>query len=196
MLDLEIVQIGDPVLRHPAKELSAQEILSPEIQELIEKMKAAMRAAPGVGLAAPQIGRAIQLAVIEDMSHAHLTEQQLIEQQLIERERSLVPFHEIINPRLFVEKNSEKADFFEGCLSVPDLLAVVPRAKSVRVECLNERAEPVVIHAKGWYARILQHEIDHLCGTVFLDKARMHTLTTFQNHTNYWQGKNLCKVDE
>src|SRR5205823_3008175 len=100
---------------------------------------------------------------IEDKAeyHTHSTPE-----QIRERERVAVPFHVIINPVLHIEGES-RAEFFEGCLSVPELIGVVPRAKKVRVTCLNERAQPITIHATGWYARILQHEIDHLQGTLF-----------------------------
>ena len=185
---LSIVHTGDPVLRKPARPLSTEEILSPEIQALIQDMKIAMRRAPGVGLAAPQIGKSIQLVVIEDENHSHLTPE-----QLIERDRKRIAFHVLINPKLYIE-GSETAEFFEGCLSMPDFVAIVPRAKSVRVECLNERAEPVVISAQGWYARILQHEIDHLNGTLYIDRAFLPTLTTDENFTNNWKGKSTQEV--
>jgi len=168
---LAIVQVGDPVLRRRARELSLEEITSPEIQDLIEMMKVTMRAAPGVGLAAPQIGKSLQLAVIEDMNHSHLDPE-----TLSERNRYPVPFHVIINPRLHVEESIPNVEFFEGCLSVPKFSGVVPRAESVRVECLNEQGKPITIRAKGWYARILQHEIDHLNGTLYLDKVQIPTL--------------------
>ena len=174
---LDIVQVGDSVLRRPARELSSSEILSSEIQNLIEMMKTTMRAASGVGLAAPQVGKDIQLAVIEDVDHSHLNAQ-----KLRERHRYPVPFHVIINPRIYIEENSHKLEFFEGCLSIPGLVAMVPRAESVRVECLNERAELVVIHATGWYARILQHEIDHLNGMLYIDRAILSTLSTEENY--------------
>lgn len=187
-LKLEIVQVGDPVLRKPARELTVEEIKSSEIQNLIEQMKAAMRAAPGVGLAAPQVGRGIQLIVIEDVDHANLTPA-----QLIERDRYKVPFHVVINPRLYTGEGG-KAEFFEGCLSVPQFLGVVPRAKSVRVECLNERAELVEIHATGWYARILQHEVDHLNATLFIDRALQPTLMTEENYMKLWKGKSIAEI--
>jgi peptide deformylase len=117
-----------------------------------------MHEAPGVGLAAPQVGVSIQLAVIEDQPEylAHHSAEELATLQ-----RSAVPFHVIINPKLtLLDKGS--AQFFEGCLSVEGYQAVVERALDVRVECLNERAEEITINAHGWYARILQHEIDHL----------------------------------
>lgn len=188
MHKLDIVQVGDPVLRQVARELSKEEILSPEIQNLIQDMKTIMRAAPGVGLAAPQIGRPIQLAVIEDMDHTHLTAE-----QLLERERYKVPFHVIINPRIYLEEG-ETAEFMEGCLSVPSFVGVVPRAKSVRVVCLNERAEQVVIEARGWHARILQHEIDHLNATLYIDRAFLPTIMTEESYVKLWKGKNIKEI--
>lgn len=189
MRKLDIVQVGHPVLRQTARELSFEEIISPEIQNLIEAMKATMRAAPGVGLAAPQIGKSLQLAIIEDMDHSHLSAE-----QLAERNRYLVPFHVIINPRIYIEEFTDKIEFFEGCLSVPEFVGVVPRAESVRVECLNERGEPVVIQAKGWYARILQHEIDHLNGTLYIDKAQLPTLMTTENYVKLYNNKSVKEI--
>jgi len=186
--NLDIVKVGDPVLREPARVLSIDEILSPEIQNLIQEMKATMRAAPGVGLAAPQIGKPLQLIVVEDMDHSHLTAE-----QLAERDRTMVPFHVIINPHIFLDL-SETVEFFEGCLSVPQFVGIVPRAKSVRVECLNEKAEPIVIHAKGWYARILQHEIDHLNATLYVDRVLTPTLMTEENYVRFWKGKKIQEI--
>lgn len=187
---LNIVQVGDLVLRKKAKELTKEEILSSEIQNLIENMKLTMRSAPGVGLAAPQIGLPLQLIVIEDMDHSHLTQQ-----QLVERERFKVPFHVIINPKLYLE-GKETAEFFEGCLSVPECIGIVPRAKEVRVECLNEKGEPVVINAKGWYARILQHEIDHINGILYIDKAILRSLMTGENFMKLWKDKSPKEILE
>lgn len=187
---LQIVEIGDPVLREPARVLSKEEIKSPEIQVLIEKMIATLRAAPGVGLAAPQIGRNIQLIVIEDMDHSHLTAE-----QLKERERDPVPLHVLINPKLYIEKG-ETTQFFEGCLSIPKLIGVVPRAKSVRVEYLNERGDVMTMNARGWYARILQHEIDHLHGILYIDRALPRTLMTEDNYVRLWKGKSIKEIVE
>ena len=136
-----------------------------------------LRAAPGVGLAAPQIGESIQLAVIEDRID-YLEE--MSPEKLAELQRSPVDFHVIINPNLTTIGKTVLA-FFEGCLSVAGFAAVVPRAQSVRVECLNERAEPITITAHGWYARILQHEIDHLNGTLYIDRMQTRTFTSVDN---------------
>lgn len=188
---LHIVQVGDSVLRKPTRALSTDEILSSEIQNLIEMMKVTMRAAPGVGLAAPQIGQSLQLVVVEDVDQSHLTPQ-----QLLERDRHPVPFHVIINPRMYIEESSGKIEFFEACLSIPGFMAVVPRAESVRVECLNERAEPVIIRAKGWYARILQHEIDHLNGTLYVDRAILPTMMAEDTYIKLWKGKSVGQIKE
>lgn len=186
---LEIVQMGHPVLREPARTLSKEEILSPQIQQLIEMMKMTM-SGTGVGLAAPQIGYPLQVAVIEDREEYHKA---LSHEILKERERAPIPFHVIINPKITLDE-SETVEFFEGCLSVDDCFGVVPRARSVRVECLNEKAEPVVIEAKGWYARILQHEIDHLFGTLFLDRVITKSLTTEENFGKYWRNRPIAEV--
>ena len=188
-MKLEIVQAGDPVLRTQSRPLTKQEISSPQIQQLIELMRDTMREAPGVGLAAPQIGLPIQLAVIED-PEKYLS--QLSEEQLARLQRSPVPFHVIINPKLTLLDDSS-AQFFEGCLSVEGYQAVVGRSLNVGVECLNERGEEVTIDAHGWYARILQHEIDHLNGTLYIDRMKTRSLTTSEN-MRFWHNKSIQQV--
>jgi peptide deformylase len=187
---LPIVQAGDPVLRRLARPLRPNEIRSREIRELIEQMKETMYAAPGVGLAAPQIGQGIQLAVIEDRPEYT---REWTAQQLADRERQPVPFHVIINPKITLLGN-ERVEFFEGCLSLTDLMALVPRARKVRVECLDEKSEAKVIEASGWYARILQHEIDHLGGTMYVDHMYPRTLMTVENYTTHWREKTMAEL--
>jgi len=160
--------------------LDPAEIATPEIQQLIELMRETMRRAPGVGLAAPQIGLSLQLAVIEDTGESELTE------------RVPVPFHVIANPRL--ELGHDLVDFYEGCLSVEGYQAIVPRARSARVHALNHKGESVVIDASGWYARILQHEIDHLGGTLYVDRMRPRTMSTARNFSRYWAGVPIAEV--
>ena len=176
-MKLKIVQAGEPVLRERGRELTKDEIKSPQIQQLIELMRETMHEAPGVGLAAPQVGVSLQLAVIEDQPEylAHHSADELAETQ-----RAVVPFHVIINPKLTLLGN-ESAQFFEGCLSVEGFQAIVERSLNVRVECLNERGEEITINAHGWYARILQHEIDHLNGTLYIDRMKTRTFTTSEN---------------
>lgn len=189
-MTLEIVQAGNPVLRKQGRQLTREEISSPSIQELIELMRETMRDAPGVGLAAPQIGESIQLAVIEDRAE-YLRD--LSEEQLARLQRSAIPFHVIINPKLSFLDNSS-AQFFEGCLSLEGYQAVVDRALNVRVECLNERGEEITINAQGWYARILQHEIDHLNGTMYVDRMKTRTLMTVENAHRFWSGQSVQQI--
>jgi peptide deformylase len=111
---LEIVQAGDPVLRQRARPLSPKEIASKEIRSLIESMRECMYEAPGVGLAAPQVGLSLQLAVIEDRPDYH---KDVPVEHLQERERRPVPFHVIINPTI-TAAGTEPVEFFEGCLSL------------------------------------------------------------------------------
>lgn len=187
---LKIAQVGEPVLRQQARELSIEEIVSAETQALIVHMRETMRDAPGVGLAAPQVGIPLQLAVIEDPED--LLSAMPVE-QLAERERRPVSFHVIVNPKI-VPSGDETVDFFEGCLSLAGFSAVVPRARKVRVECLDEQGRPQVIEASGWYARILQHEIDHLHGTLYIDRMRTRTFMSLDNFNRFWKGKPIGEI--
>jgi peptide deformylase len=178
---LKVVQVGDPVLRQAARPVAVEELRSAEIQRLIEFMRETMRDAPGVGLAAPQVGVPLQIAVIEDRAELLAS---IAPERLTERGRRPVPFHVIVNPMIALE--GEPVAFFEGCLSLEGYAALVPRAPRVRVECLNERGEQTAIVADGWYARILQHEIDHLAGTLYIDRMESRTFTAIENHKRHW----------
>jgi peptide deformylase len=181
---LKIVQVGDPVLRRVARKLKVDEIASDEIQSLIALMRETMRDAPGVGLAAPQVGVSLQIAVIEDKEE-YLKD--ISAEQLAERERQPVPFHAIINPTLTLEADPA-VDFYEGCLSLAGFSALVPRARRVRVDCWDEHGAPKTIEASGWYARILQHEIDHLRGGLYIDRMHSRTFTSLDNWNRHWKG--------
>jgi peptide deformylase len=186
----EIVQVGNPILRQRARPLSVAEIAGKEIQNLIESMHTCMREAPGVGLAAPQVGLSLQLAVIEDRADYH---KDVLAEQLRERDRLPVSFHVIINPTL-TEIDPEKVEFFEGCLSLAGFSALVPRARSVRVECLDEQGKKRVIEASGWYARILQHEIDHLNGGLYIDRMHSRTFTNAENLAQFWKAQPVSEI--
>jgi peptide deformylase len=185
-----IVQVGDPVLRRRARDLSVEEIRSDEIQELVVAMRDAMRAAPGVGLAAPQIGLPLRIAVVED--RAEYLEGASAE-TLAERERAPVAFHVVVNPRLTIVDETP-VEFYEGCLSFAGFVGLVSRARAVRVDALDERGEPVTIEASGWHARILQHEIDHLDGIVCVDRMWLRSLTTVENYASFWAGESASAV--
>jgi len=187
---LKIVQVGEAVLRAGARELTREEIRGDEIQRLIRDMRETMHDAPGVGLAAPQVGLPLQLAVIEDREEYLKT---IPAEELAEKERMPVPFHVVINPRVEIIGN-ETVEFFEGCLSLAGFSALVTRGRQVRVCYLDELGEEKSVVASGWYARILQHEIDHLRGTIYIDKMRSRSFTSIENGTRFWKGKSTTEI--
>jgi peptide deformylase len=187
---LKIAGVGEPVLRQRARPITSKEIRSAEIQHLIEHMRETMNDAPGVGLAAPQVGMPLQLAVVEDKEEYFAG---FSPEQIGERERRPVPFHVIINPELQLLSPGD-VEFFEGCLSLPGYTAIVPRAREVRVQCLDQNGAAKVIEASGWYARILQHEIDHLQGTLYLDRMLSRTFCSLDLHSRFWKNKTVAEV--
>jgi peptide deformylase len=187
---LKIVQVGEPVLRQRARPLLQEEIALPETQQLIVWMHETMRDAPGVGLAAPQIGLPLQLAVIEDRPEYT---KDVGADRLAERERLAVSFQVLINPSI-VEQSEQQVEFFEGCLSLGGFSALVKRSRQVAVEYWDERGEPQRIEAQGWYARILQHEIDHLGGALYVDRMHSASLTSVDNFTRHWKGKSIAEI--
>jgi len=183
----KIVQVGDPVLRQRARELSLDELASPAIQDMIVRMRDTMRDAPGVGLAAPQIAESLQLVVIEDPPNLHAG---LTPEQLAARERAAVPFHVLVNPRL-TPVGDDRIAAYEGCLSFSGFVMIVPRWRQVRIEALDEHGAPFSQLASGWYARILQHEVDHLRGVVCCDRMISRTLTTTENQARHWRHQSV-----
>jgi peptide deformylase len=182
---LKIVQVGEPVLRQRARPLLQEEIALPETQQLIAWMHETMRDAPGVGLAAPQVGLPVQLAVIEDRPEYS---KDISADRLAERGRQPVPFQVLINPRI-IEQSDQQAEFFEGCLSLAGFSALVKRSSHITVECLDERGQSRRIEAQGWYARILQHEIDHLHGSLYIDRMDSRSFMTVDNLTRHWKDR-------
>lgn len=158
-----IVRAGHPVLRAVAQPYDGQ-LAGDELAGLLALMQRVMRAAPGVGLAAPQIGLPLALAVIEDPTGGDP-----------DRERVPVPFRALVNPS-YQGLGAQRAAFAEGCLSVPGYAAVVARHRTVRLVGHDETGAPLDETLVGWPARIVQHEIDHLAGTLYLDTADLRTL--------------------
>ncbi|RIJ76437.1 peptide deformylase [Nakamurella silvestris] len=176
---IPIVTAGNTVLRRPAEPYDGQ-LGDDLLSELIEAMRVCMHEAPGVGLAAPQIGIPLQIAVLEDPA--------TIPPELAAyRHRYPLDFRVIVNPR-YTAVGTERAAFYEGCLSVPGYQAVVDRPASVLLECLDENGTAVQEQFDGWSARIVQHETDHLGGTLYLDKALTRSLTDNDQYTSLWGG--------
>lgn len=185
-----IVQTGDAVLRTPARAVTSEEIGTPEFQALVARMIAAMRAAPGVGLAAPQLGIPLRIFVLED--RAELQAKQTPD-ELRERERVPFPVRVFINP-IVTPVGEDRATFFEGCLSVRGFAALVERAREVEVQGLDEHAQPHVWRVRGWPARILQHEFDHLEGRLYLDRMMTRSFSTLDAVKARFAGKPIAEI--
>jgi len=149
----EIVTIPNSVLRRKARKVTE---FGPELQTLLDDMVDTMRAAPGVGLAGPQVGVPLRVIVVE----------------YGEREEDGVPprLYKVVNPEI-VRASAETEMGAEGCLSIPGYLGDVERSVAVTVKGFNSQGKPIRIKAGGWLARIFQHEIDHLDGILFTDRA-------------------------
>lgn len=172
-----IVQAGDPVLRQQAQPLDGQ-LSADELAALTGLMGEVMRAAPGVGLAAPQLGIPLQLAVLEDLH-------QVTEEVAVVRARTTLPFMVISNPR-YRALGTETASFYEGCLSMSGWQAVVERPLRVRLDYQDLAGAPRSQEFSGWPARIVQHETDHLAGTLYIDKALTRSLADNGEYSRRW----------
>ncbi|KAA8889484.1 peptide deformylase [Nocardia colli] len=171
-----LTSMGDPVLRRPAEPVTGQ-IDTALLKELSELMLATMHATHGVGLAAPQIGIPLRIAVIGDTA-------EIPEDVAAARKRIPVPDYTIINPLYTAEKDS--VAFYEGCLSMPGYQAVVPRPETVHAEYDDLDGVRQVERITGWPARIFQHETDHLVGTIYIDKALTRSLTSNETYLSRW----------
>ena len=174
---LPIVTAGDPVLRTPADHYDGQ--LGAELlTDLIDAMRETMYAAPGVGLAAPQVGVPLALAVLADAAA-------VAPEIAVARDRHPVPFRVIVNP-WYEPVGTARARFYEGCLSVPGYQAVTERAHRVRMRCTDEHGNAVDEELSGWPARIVAHETDHLAGVLYLDRAELRSLASTAEYLARW----------
>ncbi|GAA2901185.1 peptide deformylase [Nonomuraea rubra] len=170
-----VTQIGDPVLRRPAERYDGQ-LPDALLRELLDAMFLHLPGV-GVGLAAPQVGIPLALAVIED--HAEVPAE-----VAAERERAPQPPLELVNP-VVTALGSRYHAFYEGCLSVEGLTAVVPRHTLVRLSASDGGGRPYELELSGWPARIAQHETDHLNGVLYLDRAEPRSLSTVANYERF-----------
>lgn len=166
---LKIAKLGNPILRKVAVPVDVREIKSLELQRLIDEMFETMYDEPGIGLAAPQVSRSIQLAVMGCEGEGGFPETVLI------------------NPSILYY-GPQQVENWEGCLSVDGLRGKVTRPSLVRVKALDREGRPMDFEATGLYALCIQHEMDHLIGKVFLDRMTdLSTLTQLQEFSQYWQ---------
>ncbi len=171
-----IVTAGHPVLRWPAQDYDGQ-LDDGTLKHLIATMRRVMHAAPGVGLAAPQIGIPLRIAVLEDPG---VTDPAVAEA----RSRTPLPFTVIINPSYEPNGNGKDA-FYEGCLSVPGYQAVVERHSRITATYTQPDGSTVTAGCEGWPARIVQHETDHLDGMLYLDRAILRSLSATAEHARW-----------
>jgi peptide deformylase len=192
MAGLAIVQVGTPVLRERAQNVAVSRMSSPEFAALCEAMVATMREAPGVGLAAPQVGLGLRMFVMEDKPEyvANLTPE-----ENAERERDAVPLRIFVNPAL-TPIGEAKVGFFEGCLSVEGYVAYVERYAEVEVSGLDEKGQPQTMRARGWPARILQHELDHLEGTLYIDRMLTRSFSEADLFKAVYGNKSIAEIRE
>ena len=166
-----IVTLPEPVLRRKARPVVR---FDKDLQTLIDDMVETMREAPGVGLAAPQVGiseRVIVVEYAEPLTPTPLPEGEGQGVREGEEPKEVKPkLYVMVNPEI-LKTSQETVLGVEGCLSIPGLVGEVERFSAVQVKGLNRRGQPMKVRAEGWLARIFQHEIDHLNGVVFPDRA-------------------------
>jgi len=157
---LKVARMGHPVLRQKAREITKKEIGSPELARVIEDMIETMHEYSGIGLAAPQVHHSVQLALIE-----------------FEEDNERYPdmgkqaLQVLINPKITILDEKEQA-YWEGCLSVPEMRGLVHRPRKIRVDYLDQKGAKKHVVAQGFLATVFQHELDHLAGTLYIDKIK------------------------
>ncbi len=179
----EVVQIGDPVLRERSRELSPAEIASPEIQQLIDDLIETKRATNGAGIAANQVGEAVRVAIVE-----------VEEGNPRYPYKPPVPLTVIINPTI-EPIGDETIEINEGCLSVPDLRGNLPRHLEIRVRYLDREGAEHDEVKRGLEAGTFQHEVDHLDGTLFVDRADPRTFATWEQFDRHQRDEFVRRVE-
>jgi peptide deformylase len=176
---LKVARIGHPVLRAAAKPVPKSAFRDALFQKLVDDMRETMYEYEGVGLAGPQVHESLRLAVIEVPGSD-------------DRARAEVPFMVLVNP-VVTPIGVEREAGWEGCLSVPDLRGVVPRLKRLKLDALDRHGKPYSLEAQDFFARVIQHECDHLDGNVYLDRmSDMRSLTfikEFEDHVHRHEGE-------
>jgi peptide deformylase len=179
----QVVEIGDPVLRQRARELSREEISSPEIQTLVDDLIETKRATNGAGIAAPQVGESVRVAIVE-----------------VEEGNPRYPYKPpepltvLINPTL-QPVDDETMEIIEGCLSVPNLRGSLPRHLTVRVRYLDREGDEHEEVKRGLTAGTYQHEVDHLDGVLFVDRADPRTFATWEQFDRHQKDEFLRRVE-
>ncbi len=174
--------MGHPVLRARAKAIAPAEIKSPRIQQLIDDMFETMHEYQGVGLAAPQVHVGLRLFVAGFESEREGSK---------EDDDRNVPVMAIINPEIEAIGTTTVEDW-EGCLSIPDIRGKVPRAASIVVKAYDRKGRRIEVRTRGFTARVIKHETDHLDGVLFFDRMKsFETLTFLDEFSRYWNSRDV-----
>lgn len=169
----KVSRMGHPVLRQRAAEIPAAQMQSPSMQRLIDDMIETMIDYEGIGLAAPQVFEPLRLIVLGTP-------------QADPQDEAAIPLTVLFNPQ-YAARSPECLEGWEGCLSIPQLRGVVPRAAAVEVRGYDRKGSAMTLVAEGLFARVLQHEIDHLDGVLFPDRmADLQTLAFLEEYQRYW----------
>ncbi len=174
---LKVARLGHPAVRKVAAPISQEEIRSDKIQDLIDSMIETMREYDGVGLAAPQVHVSKQVAVLEVNANFRYPD------------APKVPLTILINPKI-TSRSKKMIEAWEGCLSIPDMRGVVPRNDSLVCEAFDREGKPIELEVDGFFARVIQHEWDHLQGNVFLDRmTNLRSLSHLSEFARFWVEK-------
>jgi peptide deformylase len=166
---LKVSRLGNPVLRRRAQPLTPEFLARPSTQTLIDNMIETMVEYHGVGLAAPQVHESLSLAVIESKGP-----------------RGDIPLTVLVNPEVEV-LDANLVEDWEGCLSIPDFRALVPRFRKLQVRALDRQGKRIEFVAENFFARVVQHEFDHLLGHVYMDRMPdLSTLTHLDEFQRFW----------
>jgi peptide deformylase len=183
---LKVARMGHPVLRARARAIDVGEIKSSRIQQLIDDMFETMSEYQGVGLAAPQVHESVRLFVA---GFAPDPEDE-------DEDEERVPLMAVINPEIAVA-SPEVTEDWEGCLSIPDIRGKVPRARQIVLRAFDRKGKRFELEASGFTARVIQHETDHLDGTLFFDRmSTFKTLTFIEEFGRYWSARGARAVKE
>jgi peptide deformylase len=177
MAILKVARLGHPVLRTRAQPVPPNEIRSPRIQRLIDDMFETMHEYAGIGLAGPQVHESLRLFVA-GFRQAEMPE-------VLDDEDDM-PLIALVNPEITRVGAGHHAGW-EGCLSIPDIRGLVPRAPDIDVEAFDRNGRPIRLTARGMPARVIQHEYDHLDGVLFFDRMEtFESLTFMDEYRRYW----------
>jgi peptide deformylase len=190
MAILKVARMGHPVLRAKALPVTPSQIRSAGVQRLIDDMFETMREYAGIGLAAPQVHQNVRIFVagVRPVAEGERIEAMNADENM--------PFVVVINPEITpIGETTEEG--WEGCLSIPDIRGLVPRAKDIRVQAYDRRGERVTFTASGLPARVIQHETDHLDGVLFFDRMKsLGSLTFMDEYRRFWTEADEDDEDE